>query len=140
VREFRRMVGPLIWNGNDIQVSDSTTPRSVKTIGLASYPMDSHHIGSYADTSTTPARIWNEGNFFIPHSSGTNNISPLPHEIITPLKAECEDLLVGFGVSATHVAFGCIRMEETAKLMAQSGAMVFAIALESGEQAVPDVD
>lgn len=140
VREMRRMKGALVWNANDVLSTDGTTPRSVKTIGIASYPMDSHHVRAYADPNSGTPRIWNEGNFFVTNSNGADDISPMPYEIITPMKAECENLLVGFGVSITHVAFGSFRMEETAKLMAQSGAMAISIALEQGNQAVQDVD
>ena len=41
---------------------------------------------------------------------------------IVPKAAECENLLVPFALSASHVAFGSIRMEPTFMILSQSAA------------------
>ncbi|MCU0748518.1 MAG: FAD-dependent oxidoreductase [Akkermansiaceae bacterium] len=56
---------------------------------------------------------------------------------IVPKKAECENLLVPLSLSASHVAFGSIRMEPVFMILGQSaGTSAIAIA---GKQAVQDV-
>lgn len=141
VREARRMVSDIVWDGDDIAATDGTAPRSTKTVAVASYAMDSHHVRAMAVEYTPGSwRIWNEGNFEESSSGGTDNMSPIPYDIIIPKRAEATNLLVTFAVSATHVAFGAIRMELTAMQTGQSAGLAAAIAVEEGEIAVQDVD
>lgn len=133
VREFRRMIGDVIWNGNDLASTDGTTPRSTKTISTVSYVMDSHHMTRYVDPNGGTPRIWNSGQVDVA-SGGVDEIAPLPIEVILPQAAECTNLVVPFCVSATHVAFGAIRMEFTSMQAADSGAMAICEAMANGNQ------
>lgn len=137
VREHRRMVGSLVWDGNDIAATDATTPRSTKTIAVASYSMDSH--GSQLIVHTSGTKLWVTGNFFEADAGGTDLLSPLPLEIFVPVKAECENLAVTFCTSSTHVAFGSIRMEFSTMVAAQSLAVITKLAIDGGNIALQDV-
>lgn len=137
VREAWRMVSDMIWDGNDILATDGTTPRSVKTISTASYSMDSHSTEAIADPNAGTPRIWCSGNF--ERAMTGNQIGPIPYDIIVPKAADCTNLLVTFAISATHVAFGSIRMEFTSMQMAQSAAVAAKLAID-GATTVQAVD
>lgn len=139
VREARRLVGDYVHTANDINAADGTTPRRTTTVAVASYAMDSHHIRAFADLSTGTPRIWNEGNFQDTTSGSVDHLSPVPYEVMLPKRGEVSNLLVTFCVSATHAAFGSIRMEMTAATLGQSAGMAACIAIADGV-AVQDVD
>jgi hypothetical protein len=132
IRESRRMVSDYIHNGNDITATDGTIPRSVKTVAVASYTADSHHTQRFADLSGTP-RVWNTGNFDDTTAGGTDQLSPLPYEIIIPKAGEANNLLVTYCVSATHAAFGSIRMEFPIMTLGQAAGLAAAIAIENSQ-------
>ena len=58
---------------------------------------------------------------------------------LVPKKGECENLLVPVCLSATHMAFGSIRMEPVFMVLGQSAATTAVQAIEDGV-AVQDVD
>ena len=62
----------------------------------------------------------------------------IPYRSITPVRKECENLLVPVCLSASHIAYGSIRMEPVFMVLGQSAALAAALALE-GERAVQDV-
>ena len=62
--------------------------------------------------------------------NGANNYSPLPYEIICPQQLECTNLLVPVCVSATHLAFGAIRMEMTYGALGQAAGAAAAQAID----------
>ncbi|QIG73101.1 hypothetical protein EVB99_110 [Rhizobium phage RHph_N3_19] len=139
VRESYRMDNDFMLRQSDISHTDGTTPRSIKTISTISYAMDSHSTQALADPNSGTPRIWNEGNWEADRG-GTDQITPVPYEVITPRKTECENLLVVFTVAATHVGFGPFRMEFTSMQAAQSAAHAIKVAKAAGNQAVQDVD
>lgn len=139
-REGVRMVSDYIHNANDIAATDGTTPRSTKTIATGSYFMDSHHVRRLAYEYTPGSwKTWCEGNVLETAAGGTNQISPLPYEMICPKASECTNLLVTFGISSTHAAFGTIRMELTFMEIAQAAAVAACQAIDAGVN-VQDLD
>ena len=147
VREARRMVGQYVMKASDIETNDTKTD----AIGQGSYGVDSHHVqrlifpGDYpaspgSKTDTPPydrnsaGQLQNEGNFF-----ASEKVYDIPYRAITPQKAECDNLLVTFCVSASHIAFGSIRMEPVFMIMGQSAATAAAMAIDQGV-AVQDID
>jgi hypothetical protein len=141
VREGYRLVGDYVHTGNDIVAVDGTTPRSIKTIAVASYQMDSHSNQALAeDLGGGNWRIWNEGGFEDLTNGGVDKTSPLPYEIILPSRATRTDMFSVFPVSATHVAFGSDRMEFTAMLLGQAAAVAAAVGKAAGNVAVQDID
>jgi hypothetical protein len=132
VREFRRLRGDILWDGNDLNAPDGAAPRSIKTVSVASYVIDSHHGQRFVDPNGGTPRIWNSGNLSSTMGNG-NSSAPLPYEIFLPKAAQVTNLFVPFCVSATHVAFGSIRMEASSMQAAASGAIAICEALENGE-------
>ncbi len=120
VREARRMRGALVMTEHHCRsVETATAP-----VGLAAYTMDSHNVRRYVDAS---GHVRNEGDVQVrvprPFRIG--------YDALTPVRAECENLLVVCCPSATHVAFGSIRMEPVFMILAQSAATAAVHAVRS---------
>ena len=128
VREARRMIGDYVMTEHEV-LGNREVPEPV---GMGSYTLDSHNVQRYI---TPEGYVQNEGDI---------GVSPEePYQIaygsIVPKKEEIRNLLVPVAVSASHIAFGSIRMEPVFMILGQSAATAAVLALE-GEQAVQDVD
>ena len=64
---------------------------------------------------------------------------PIPYRSLTPCRDDAENLLVPVCLSASHVAFGSVRMEPTLMLLGQAAGIAAAQAARRGA-AVQDVD
>ena len=64
---------------------------------------------------------------------------PISYRSIVPKAAECTNLLVPVCLSASHIAYGSIRMEPVFMVLGQSAATAAVLALD-GNVAVQDVD
>lgn len=84
-------------------------------IGLAAYTMDSHNVQRYVAADGT---VRNEGNVEV----GGFPPYPIDYGAITPRAHECENLLVPVCLSASHIAYGSIRMEPVFMVLGQSAA------------------
>jgi sugar lactone lactonase YvrE len=119
VREARRMLGAYLVTEADCwarrQADDS--------VGLAAYGIDSHHVRRIAAADGT---VRNEGDVQV-HGFKPFRIS---YRAITPRAAECGNLLVPVCLSATHVAYGSIRMEPVFMVLGQSAATAAAQAID----------
>jgi hypothetical protein len=127
VREARRMIGEFVMTENEL-VKRQSTPDSV---GMGSYSMDSHNIQRYIRAD---GFVQNEGDLGVTLKA--------PYEIaygsLVPKKTECKNLLVPVCVSASHVAFGSIRMEPVFMILGQSAATAAVMAIDQ-DIAVQDV-
>jgi len=122
VREARRMIGPYVMtqhNCEGIQVVEDP-------IGMAAYGMDSHHIKRYVNER---GYVSNEGNVEAPVKAPF----PVSYRSIVPKKEECGNLLVPVCLSASHIAFGSIRMEPVFMVLGQSSAIIACLALDAGK-------
>ncbi len=133
VRESRRMIGERVIDAADL-MSGSDRDRPVAN---GAYRRDSHHVQRYVYRREGGRSIWNEGNFEKRMPGGCFNI---PLDAILPRRDEAENLAVGFCVSATHEAFGGIRMEPTLMGLGQAIAATVAEAIATGGLAVQQVD
>jgi hypothetical protein len=119
VREARRMIGAHVVTEADClghsRVSDG--------VGLAAYQIDSHHVRRIAAADGT---VRNEGDVQI----GGFEPFPIAYRAIVPKAAECGNLLVPVCLSATHVAYGSIRMEPVFMVLGQSAATAAALAID----------
>src|SRR5262249_21658705 len=72
-------------------------------VALASYPLDSHGVTLYVDENGVLHR---ERGFF-------TGIKPFPisYRSLRPRAGECDNLLVPCCLSASHAAYGSVRME-----------------------------
>ncbi|WP_192347771.1 FAD-dependent oxidoreductase [Algoriphagus sp. Y33] len=119
VREARRMIGKYVMTENEL-LQKKPTPES---IGMGSYTIDSHNIQRFVDEN---GQVQNEGDIGVG--------LPGPYEIaygsIVPKKEEITNLFVPVAVSASHIAFGSIRMEPVFMILGESAATAAAMALE----------
>jgi hypothetical protein len=126
VREARRMIGEHFMTQADIM------DRRVKedSVGLGSYNTDSHHVQRVVDEG---GNALNEGDFQV-------GVKPyaIPYRSLTPKAAECGNLLVPVCCSASHVAYGTIRMEPVYMILGQASGVAAAMAVE-GKTAVQQV-
>lgn len=130
VREARRMRGDYV-----VTESDCRRYRIAEDgILLASYPMDSHFTSRYVDDQ---GRLRIEGGLL-------TKVSPYPvsYRAMVPKEAECSNLLVPVCLSATHAAYGSIRMEPVFMMLGQAAAVAAsqAIAKNIPVQAVSVAD
>ena len=127
IREARRMKGVYVTTENEV-----TNKRKVTDpVGMGSYGMDSHNVQRYV---TADGRVQNEGDVQV-HLKEPYSIS---YGSILPKKEECANLLVPVCVSASHIAYGSIRMEPVFMILGQSAALAATIAIDR-RQAVQDV-
>jgi hypothetical protein len=119
VREARRMIGDYVMTQDDIQGKHKCDD----SIGLGSYGMDSHNCQRYVD-ATGHAR--NEGDVQV-HGSPPYGIS---YKSLLPKAGQCTNLLVPVCMSATHIAYGSIRMEPVYMIMGQATGTAAALAID----------
>lgn len=128
VREARRMVSEYVMSQHDCQgrriVDDP--------VGLAAYTMDSHNIQRYV---TKDGHVQNEGDVQV----GGFSPYPISYRSIRPKETECQNLLVPVCLSASHIAYGSIRMEPVFMVLGQSAATAASLAID-GNTSVQDVD
>ena len=128
IREARRMKSEYVMtqkNCERIEVVEDP-------VGMGAYGMDSHHVKRYVDAN---GFVQNEGNV----EAHVPNPYPISYRSIVPKKDECENLLVPVCLSATHIAFGSIRMEPVFMVLGQSAATAACQAIDQ-RKAVQDID
>ncbi len=122
VREGRRMVAGYI-----VTQADCESKRVAEdSVGLASYPMDSHFCQRVVVEENGQATVRNEGGF----GKACPKPYPVSYRAIVPQQDECANLLVPVCLSATHVAYGSIRMEPVFMILGQSAGTAASIAIE----------
>jgi hypothetical protein len=133
IREARRMRGEAVMTEHE-----TLSMRPVdRPVGMGSYTLDSHNVRRYVEPAAggRPARVQNEGDIGV-HA-------PKPYGIgygcLVPRADECTNLLVPVCLSASHIAYGSIRMEPVFMILGQSAATAAGLAIrgESTVQAVP---
>ncbi|RYD33957.1 MAG: FAD-dependent oxidoreductase [Verrucomicrobiaceae bacterium] len=117
VREARRMVSDHVMS----QRHCSGEAVAADSIGLAAYAMDSHHVQRHVKDGF----VKNEGDVQMP----VKTPYPVSYRSIIPKKSECRNLLVPWSLSATHMAFGSIRMEPVFMILSQSSAIAADLAI-----------
>lgn len=119
IREGRRMIGKHVMTENEV-LGKTPVPES---IGMGSYPMDSHNVQRYI---TPEGYVQNEGDIGV--------YPKQPYQIsmgaILPTQEECKNLLVPVAVSSSHIAFGSIRMEPVFMILGQSAGTIAGMAIE----------
>lgn len=128
IREARRMVSDYIMTQHHC-TQDSVSAQW--SIGMGAYTMDSHHVQRHLNEA---GFVKNEGDVQV----GGFNPYPIDYRAIIPKKSECTNLLVPVCLSATHIAFGSIRMEPVFMVLGQSAAAAAILAIDSGS-AVQDI-
>ncbi len=119
VREARRLISDYVMTQNNCQghvVAEDP-------VGLGAYNMDSHNTQRYVKDG----HAINEGDVQV-------GVSPYPisYRSIVPKEKECENLLVPICLSASHIAYGSIRMEPVFMVLGQSAATAACQAIDAG--------
>jgi hypothetical protein len=127
IREARRMISDYV----NTELDCRRERICADSVGLGSYNMDSHNCQRYIDST---GHVRNEGDVQV-SPGGPYLIS---YRAIVPRKAECENLFVPVCLSASHIAYGSIRMEPVFMILGQSAATAAVLAID-GNLAVQDV-
>jgi len=127
VREARRMIGQYVMTQANCQGKETITDG----IALAAYTMDSHN----AERLVVNGLVKNEGDVQI----GGFGPYPISYRSITPKADECTNLLVPVCLSASHIAYGSIRMEPVFMMLGQSAAVAACMAID-GKCAVQQIN
>ncbi|MEX2233550.1 MAG: FAD-dependent oxidoreductase [Cyclobacteriaceae bacterium] len=120
IREARRMIGSYVMTQNNCQGKEVVADG----VGMAAYTMDSHNTQRLVVNS----HVKNEGNVEV----GGFGPYPIAYRSLTPKVSQCGNLLVPVCLSATHIAFGSIRMEPVFMVLAQSSATAAVMAIDGG--------
>jgi len=131
VREARRMIGEYVMTQANCEGRE-VVPDAV---GMAAYTMDSHNCQRIVVEKGGIKMVKNEGNVEI----GGFPPYPIAYRSLVPKRTECTNLLVPVCLSATHIAYGSIRMEPVFMVLSQSAAVAASLAIDQ-KQAVQAVD
>ncbi len=130
IREARRMVSDVVMTEHHCRAVETVDD----PVALGAYNMDSHHCRRVIHEG----RLWNEGDVQVrvPRPYG------ISYRSIVPRESECTNLLVPFCLSASHVAFGSIRMEPVFMGIGQAAAIAAQFAIQGGSsvQQIPYAD
>ena len=124
IREARRMIGEFVMKENDALGKTDPGRRSVPNpVGMGSYALDAHQAQRYVKAD---GFVQNEGDIGV-HPDKPYSIA---YGSILPKESECRNLLVPVCVSASHIAYGSIRMEPVFMILGQSAATAAVLAME----------
>ena len=120
VREARRMVGGYVMTQHDCEQR-----RTVEdSVAMGSFQMDSHNVQRYIDSD---GHVQNEGDV---QEWREMDAYPISYRSIVPRAGECDNLFVTVCVSASHIAFGSLRMEPVFMMLGQSAGTAAALAID----------
>ena len=127
VREARRMVGEYVMT----EANCRGKLLAKRPIAMGAYTMDSHHVRRYV---TSEGYVRNEGDVEVGTDSNGRRFPPYPidYGAIVPKRAECANLFVPVCLSASHIAFGSIRMEPVFFALGQAAGTAASIAVADG--------
>ncbi len=127
IRVARRMVGGYVVTEDVVQgAADAPDP-----VAMGGYQMDSHNVQRYVDAD---GHARNEGDVQV----GAPGPYPISYRAIVPPQEAVSNLIVPVAVSATHIAYGSIRMEPVFMKLGHAAGAAAAHAIR-GDVAVQDV-
>lgn len=118
IREARRMIGELVMTQHHCQGREIVRDG----VGMAAYTMDSHNC----DRLVVDGMVKNEGNV----EQGGFGPYPISYRAIVPKETQVANLLVPVCLSASHIAYGSIRMEPVFMVLGQSAAVAAVQAID----------
>jgi len=119
IRESRRMIGEYVMTEHNCHGKEIVTDG----VGMAAYTMDSHNCQRIIVNSM----VKNEGNVEV----GGFPPYPVSYRSLTPKSNECQNLLVPVCLSASHIAYGSIRMEPVFMVLGESAAIASSMAIDN---------
>ncbi len=127
VREARRMISDYVMTEKNCR----RTVVAADSVGLGAYTMDSHNCQRIVKNGAA----FNEGDTQV----GVSSPYSISYRSIVPRVGECANLFVPVCLSASHIAFGSIRMEPVFMVLGQSAATAACFAIDD-EVPVQQVD
>ncbi|MDR0354092.1 MAG: FAD-dependent oxidoreductase [Opitutaceae bacterium] len=134
IREARRMVGQHVMQEDNfphkrkneagrLLVAPARAPVP-DPVAVGSYALDSHKVSLFLTENNTAAI---EGHIY-------KGVAPygISYRSLLPRPEQCRNLLVSVCVSASHVAYGSIRMEPVYMELGQAAAAAACLALRQG--------
>ena len=97
--------------------------------------MDSHNCSRFVKIEDGQARVLNEGDVQAPPAGPY----PVSYRSIIPKRGECENLFVPVCLSASHIAYGSVRMEPVFMVLGESAAVAACQAIDE-QKPVQDID
>lgn len=132
IREARRLIGDYVMTQANCEGKATVTDG----VGMAAYTMDSHNCQRLViEGPGAVALVRNEGDVQV----GGFPPYPVSYRALIPKRGSIQNLLVPVCLSATHIAYGSIRMEPVFMVLAQSAAVAACQAIDEGK-AVQDID
>ena len=123
VREARRLVGDYVMTEMNCRGKRVAS----RPVAMGAYGMDSHHVRRRV---TAEGYVKNEGN--VEDWSMKGKPYPIDYGALIPKRSECANLFVPVCLSATHMAFGSIRMEPVFFALGQVSGAAAAFAIDDG--------
>ena len=120
VRECRRMVGEYVATQKDCEQKTQVED----WVGMAAYTMDSHNCQRVVVVKDGVPMVKNEGNVEVK----VGGPFPISYRSLTPKREECTNLLVPIALSASHIAYGSIRMEPVFMVLGQACGIAVSLA------------
>jgi hypothetical protein len=118
VREARRMIADVVMAERHCRGEETVAD----SVGLAAYNMDSHNCQRLVKRG----RVENEGDVQVPPMRPY----PISYRALVPKVGECLNLLVPVCLSASHIAYGSIRMEPVFMILGESSATAACLAID----------
>jgi hypothetical protein len=118
IRESRRMIGQYVMTQANCQGQVSAP----NPVGLAAYTMDSHNC----QRLIVNGMVKNEGDVQV----GGFPPYPIAYGAIVPKSNQCSNLIVPVCLSASHIAYGSIRMEPVFMVLGQSAGIAASMAID----------
>ncbi len=128
VREARRMLGEYVMTEHNCW----GTKVAPMPVAMGAYQMDSHHVRRYVGAD---GFVHNEGDVEVKVDIKTGkHFAPYPidYGAVVPKRAECANLIVPVCLSASHIAFGSIRMEPVFFALGQVAGTAASLAVDNG--------
>lgn len=112
------MVGDFVMTQHDLMEKRAKDD----SVGMGSYNADSHHVQRVA---TKDGFALNEGDFQV-------GVRPyaISYRSLVPKAEQCDNLLVPVCLSASHAAYGSIRMEPVFMALGQASGVAAALAID----------
>ncbi|HRH48676.1 MAG TPA: FAD-dependent oxidoreductase [Panacibacter sp.] len=127
IRESRRMIGDYVMTQNNCESKEIVTD----AVGMAAYTMDSHNC----ERLVVNGMVKNEGDV----QKGGFGPYPIAYRSLIPKANDCTNLFVPVCLSASHIAYGSIRMEPVFMVLAESSAAAACMAINN-KQTVQQVN
>jgi len=131
IREARRLVGEYVMT----QANCEGKAKVEDGVGMAAYTMDSHNCQRLIVEKNGVKMVKNEGDVQV----GGFPPYPVSYRALVPKRGTVQNLLVPVCLSASHIAYGSIRMEPVFMVLGQAAALAACQAIDE-QKAVQDIN